>query len=311
MGYIPADTNSAAFSRKLADDTSIHINPHDVVVKGKVYPNTCIKSLIGALAAALPSTPTHQIKKPELLPLRTPLDKDATHLTQSFLWPAVEQFLQSGDCLVSETGTSNFGLCDVKFPSNIRFNTQIYYGSIGFAFAATLGVETARRELESSGKFGKGRTVLFTGDGSMALTIQEIGTMIKAGHKSIIFVINNQGYTIERLIWGAQQPYNDIVPTNYAHLLPLFHHPSPSTSYHKASTKEELTAILAKPELKDPQNLQLVELVIPKLDTSWRLATLLAWRSEEHKEYLTREKFVDTYGNWGLDGMKGGDMKWS
>ena len=39
----------------------------------------------------------------------------------------------------------------------------------------------------------------------MALTIQEIGTMIKADIAPIIFVINNEGYTVERLIWGAQQ----------------------------------------------------------------------------------------------------------
>ena len=39
----------------------------------------------------------------------------------------------------------------------------------------------------------------------MALTIQELGTMIKAGIAPIIFVINNEGYTVERLIWGAQQ----------------------------------------------------------------------------------------------------------
>jgi hypothetical protein len=29
--------------------------------------------------------------------------------------------------------------------------------------------------------------------------------MIKAGIAPIIFVINNEGYTVERLIWGAQQ----------------------------------------------------------------------------------------------------------
>jgi pyruvate decarboxylase len=208
---------------------------------------------------------------------------------------------------VGETGTSNFGLCDIKFPPQTRFVNQIYYGSIGFATAATLGVEVARQELAKA----KGRTVLITGDGSMALTIQELGTMIKANLPIVIFVINNQGYTIERLIWGAKQPYNDIAPTNYAHLLPLYHHPSPESSFHRATTKSELTEILAKQDLKAPKHLQLVELVIPKLDTSWRLGTQLAWRSEEHKEYLTKEGFVDTYGGWGLDGIAGGDIKWS
>lgn len=73
-------------------------------------------------------------------------------------------------------------------------------GSIGFAFAATLGAEVARVERKTPG-----RTILCTGDGSMALTIQEIGTMVKAGIKPVIFVINNAGYTVERLIWGARQ----------------------------------------------------------------------------------------------------------
>jgi pyruvate decarboxylase len=245
---------------------------------------------------------------PKLPPPRTPLDKDATHLTQSFLWPSIESFLRPGDCIVSETGTSNFGLCDIKFPPRVRFITQIYYGSIGFATAATLGVEVARSEFAGS---EGGRTVLMTGDGSMALTIQELGTMIKTKLKIIVFVINNEGYTIERLIWGAKQPYNDIVPTNYAHLLPLYHHPSPDTSFHRATTKAELTEILAKKEVQNPECLQLVELVVPKLDTSWRLGTQLAWRGEEHKKYLTDEGFVDTYGNWGLDGVAGGDVKWS
>ncbi|KAL6709251.1 hypothetical protein ACN47E_001658 [Coniothyrium glycines] len=310
LGYIPCDTNSAGFSRKVDDAKAIHINPFDVVVKGQTYPNTSIKSLITALTAALSAEPQHQIAKVQLAPPRIPLDEDAKHLTQSFLWPQMEAFLRSGDIIVGETGTTNWGLCDISFPANLQFISQIYYGSIGFATAATIGADVARREIEqATGR--EGRTILCTGDGSMALTIQEIGTLIKAQSKAIVFVINNAGYTIERLIWGARQPYNDIVPHNYSALLALYNHPNPSTSFHRATTKAELTAILAKPALQNPQNVQLVELVLDKLDTCWRLGTQLAWRSEEHKEYLTKEGFVDTYGGWGLEGKAGGDVKWS
>ncbi|KAI4937401.1 uncharacterized protein J4E92_002132 [Alternaria infectoria] len=284
LGYIPADTNSAGFSRPLDETNTIHINPHEVVVKGKSYPNTPIKALLEALTIALPSTPQHKIPKPQLPAPRTPLDAKSAHLTQSQLWPAIQSFIRPGDALVSETGTSNSGLCDIDFPADIRLVTQIYYGSIGFATAATLGVDIARRELD---KKGEGRTILMTGDGSMALTIQEIGTMIKA------------------------ESYNDIVPHNYSHLLPLYRHPDPESSFHRATTLSELSAILNKPQLQNPQNVQLVELVLDKMDTSWKLGTALAWRSEEHKEYLTREGFVDTYGGWGLDGKAGGSVKWS
>ncbi|KAH7082083.1 pyruvate decarboxylase-like protein [Paraphoma chrysanthemicola] len=311
LGYIPADTNAAGFSRKLSESTTIHINPHNVVVRGTLYPNTSIKSILAALTTALPSTPTHSIPKPILPAPRTPLDESATKLTQSFLWPSIEKFLRPGDAIVGETGTSNFGLCDITFPPHVRFITQIYYGSIGFATAATLGVEVARSELENAGNVDQGRTVLITGDGSMALTIQEIGTMIKARLNIVVFVINNAGYTIERLIWGAKQPYNDIVPTNYAHLLPLFHHPDAQNAYHRVTTKKELTEVLGKDGVQNPKGVVLVELVMEKLDTSWRLGTQLAWRSEEHKQYLTDEGFVDTYGGWGLEGVAGGDVKWS
>lgn len=312
LGYIPCDTNTAGFSRQLEEGKVIQINQFDVVVKGTSYPSIFMQPLLVALIESLPSPAQHSIAKPTLPPPRTPLDAASKELTQSQLWPMIQTFLKPGDVVVSETGTSNFGICDIPLPTDITVITQIYYGSIGFATAATLGADVARRELEAAqARRNNGRTVLFTGDGSMALTIQEVGTMIKAKCKAVLFVINNEGYTIERLIWGARQPYNDIVPHNYAHLLSLYHHPDPSSSFHRATTKEELAAILTKPQVQHPEHLQLVELVLHKLDTSWKLATTLAWRGEQHQEYLAREGFVDTYGGWGLEGKAGGNIKWS
>jgi len=42
------------------------------------------------------------------------------------------------------------------------------------------------------------------------MTVQEIGSYIRFGFKPIIFVINNNGYSIERAIHGEKQGYNDI-----------------------------------------------------------------------------------------------------
>ncbi|KAF2194959.1 pyruvate decarboxylase [Zopfia rhizophila CBS 207.26] len=307
MGYLPADTNSGGFSRKLPPEKVIEINPFDVLVKGQRYPNTFIKPLLEKLVKTLPSAPIHQISKPQLPSPRQPRDLDVKHITQSWLWPQFEKWLRPGDVLVGETGTTVFGLCDIKFPENTRFQNQIYYGSIGYATAATLGVEIARREVNGD----VGRTILITGDGSMAMTIQEVGTMIKAGIKPIIFVINNSGYTVERMIWGARQPYNDIVPTNYSYLLPLFKHPSPEKSFHYADSKPDLETILSDTKVSDPDSLQLVEIVLDARDTAWRLGAQLAWRGEHHKEYLDREGFVDAYGDWGLVNGSGGTVKWS
>jgi len=296
LGYIPADTNSGGFTRRLDDSKTIHINPHSVVVNSKTYANTSIKSFIAALTAALPTTKLQTVSMPQLPPPREVLDKDAKHITQSFLWPTVESFLRENDTIISETGTSNFGLYDVKFPAHTQFVTQIYYGSIGFATAATLGADVARRETKRGG-----RTLLFTGDGSFALTMQEVGTMIKAQSPAVLFILNNEGYTIERFIWGARQPYNDIVASDYAHLLPFYKHPKPQESFHRATTKEELVEVLGREQLQNPTCLQVVEIVVPKMDGAWMLGSVLARRSEDQKKYLTDSGFVDPYGNWSVD----------
>lgn len=111
---------------------------------------------------------------------------------------------------------------------------------------------------------------------------------------------------------NAEAAYNDIVPTYYQHLLPLFGHPDPEAAFHRVTTKAELDEVLRKPQLRNPPNLQLVELVVDKLDTSWRLGSQLAWRGQEARDYLEKEGFVDTYGNWGLDeGAGSGSVKWN
>jgi pyruvate decarboxylase len=47
------------------------------------------------------------------------------------------------------------------------------WGSIGFAFGACVGASLAAKES------GNRRTILFTGEGSFQLTVQEISTIIR------------------------------------------------------------------------------------------------------------------------------------
>ena len=70
---------------------------------------------------------------------------------------------------------------------------------------STLGAALAARDMQL------GRTILFIGDGSLQLTVQELSTMMRLRLKPIIFVLNNSGYTIERWLHGKVRKYNDIV----------------------------------------------------------------------------------------------------
>ncbi|KAL4922012.1 thiamine diphosphate-binding protein [Aspergillus aurantiobrunneus] len=119
---------------------------------------------------------------------------------------------------IGESGTAQFRFSDAQLASGVQYLTQVYFGSIGYSAPACLGAQIARNEA------GKGkRAILVVGDGSLQLTVQEIGTMVKMGLRNvIIIVINNSEYTIERAIHGPNQGYNDIASWDYQPLLSAF-----------------------------------------------------------------------------------------
>ena len=108
-------------------------------------------------------------------------DKDSTKITQSWIWKRLGKFVRANDILIAESGTAQFGLPDAQLPANVLYLTQLYYGSIGYATPACFGAAIAQKELGIDG-----RVILVVGDGSLQLTVQEVGTMIKCGLKNIL-----------------------------------------------------------------------------------------------------------------------------
>lgn len=70
------------------------------------------------------------------------------------------------DIIITETGTSSFGILDVPFPNGATAISQVLYGSIGYTVGATLGAAVAAKESQSK---MKRRTILFIGDGSLCV----------------------------------------------------------------------------------------------------------------------------------------------
>ena len=123
-------------------------------------------------------------KLPVFPPAPTPKDIDAKIITQSWFWTRIGQFAKPKDIIVAEAGTAQFGFMEAPFPAQINYITQIYYGSIGYSVGSCLGAALAQREMQL--KDCTGRTILVVGDGSLQLTAQEIGTMVKAKLKPIM-----------------------------------------------------------------------------------------------------------------------------
>ncbi|KAK3055544.1 hypothetical protein LTR09_003464 [Extremus antarcticus] len=285
LGNLPSDTNSGGFTRNILPN-SAYVNTHDVSIKGwKTSSKVPIKATIKSLTSLASKYTIPKVENPlHTLPER-PLedDRDSKQITQSWVWHRLAEFMQPHDVVYGETGTAAFGLPDAQFPPNTTWITQTYYGSIGYATPSAFGADLALADLATHKGTLRGRTLLVTGDGSMMLTVQEIGNMVKQNLPILIILINNAGYTIERVIHGARQSYNDIVPFNYKHMLPFFNMPEGEAEkcYHRAETKAELEEILAKDGVKKPQKVQVVEIVMDMLDVPWRLSSQIATRGPE------------------------------
>nr|OQO18749.1 hypothetical protein B0A51_12705 [Rachicladosporium sp. CCFEE 5018] len=285
FGLLPSDTNSGGFTRNIPRDRSIDLNPHTVNIKGdKIFSDTPLKAIIQSIIDKVDKSRLPSVKKLSLPERPLEDDHDATHITQSWIWHQLASFLEPHDVVLGETGTAAFGMPDATYPDSTQWHTQTYYGSIGYATPAAFGADVALAEMAAASSRPRGRTVLVTGDGSLMLTVQEIGNMVKQKASPVIFLINNAGYTIERVIHGAKQSYNDIVPFDYSKMLPFFNMPDEQAkaSFHRAETKKELEEILKLDRVKKPDGgPQIVEIIMDAMDVPWRLATQIATRGPE------------------------------
>ncbi len=69
------------------------------------------------------------------------------------------------------------------------------------------------------------------------------------------FLLNNNGYTIERLIHGWTAPYNDVPKWDYGALLQAFG-PDFKTKHYLVKTPDELDKLLADEEFNEAKYAQ-------------------------------------------------------
>ena len=207
VGTIMSDFNSGAFTAQLDPEKIIRISLHRVHVGKKLYASVEMHDMLAALKIALPSRAWSRIAPAAPDPVCGSGDDP---ITAAALYPRWERFLRPNDILMAETGTASMGMGFARMPAGATFYNQTLWGSIGWATPAAFGAAIA-----APGR----RTVLITGEGAHQFTVQEISQFARYGCKPVIFVLNNNGYLIERLL--CKEPsieYNDIAQWRYAEL---------------------------------------------------------------------------------------------
>ncbi|KAJ5661742.1 pyruvate decarboxylase-like protein [Penicillium maclennaniae] len=294
IGNIHSDLNVASCSWSFDLSKMVELRDEMIHVQGKAYPGLNSTSLLQAiircsvdpvpkkrrLSPALPLSNLALEMANERMPFiskaamsqepargdrlrkgvrmsHTMSYKEGTNtMRHDWLWPMLSDWLRPGDTIIAETG--------------VNFISQYVWASIGYSLGACQGAAAAVQDSSQPDR----RTILFIGDGSFQFTCQELSTIIRYKLAPIIFVICNKGYTVERLIHGWNEPYNDIQEWQYRKLLEAFGADRGSYQTHQIWTRAELTALLQDPSFSESQTLRFVELHMDRDDAPSNLTTL-------------------------------------
>jgi indolepyruvate decarboxylase len=253
VGVRFTDTATGFFSHRLRSEALINIRAFDVSVGTTHVPGVAGSEVLSALVNVVHVKP-RRILPPRLQPPTRLPSQFRQSLTQDRFWQRVQDFIQPGDVVLTDIGTSSAGTAGLRMPNGVAVIGQPLWAALGYALPALLGTLLAAP---------RRRQLLFIGDGAFQMTAQELSTILRRNLRPIIFLINNNGYTIERLILGSGSSYNDINQWRYADAASFFDTQDQAIAY-RVRTEDELEDALAA--VRDREALVLIELVMSRLD---------------------------------------------
>jgi TPP-dependent 2-oxoacid decarboxylase len=210
LGAWMTDIDLAGYTANLDPRRMIIANSEKVKISHHVYDHVPLKDFLNALhASVLKGTfrgskdahPSNSLHMPF-----TPVPE--AKLTTDRFWRKINHFITDGHILLTDTGSAAFDGLKLCLPSKADYISQSFYAAIGYAIPAAMGVKFA---------LPRCRPLVFVGDGAFQMTGQELSTIIRYGQNPIVFLLNNDGYQIERVIYDNL--YNNLQMWDYT-LLP-------------------------------------------------------------------------------------------
>lgn len=266
-GAMLSDFNTGSFSYSFQTKNLVEFHSDYTKIRNANYPNVRMKEILQKLVLSNDLKSAVANYKPEHLvtdPFKTKDQSADSKITQLWLWTRLSEFLKEGDIVVTETGTSSFGIIQTKYPKNTLGISQVLWGSIGYSVGAAFGAVMAAEELNPPR-----RVILFVGDGSLQLTAQEFSSMIRFGKKPYLFVLNNGGYTIEKLIHGEHAEYNQIQSWNHQLMLEMFG--AKKYENYKVSKVGELDKLFKDEKFGTNDTIRLIEVMLDEMDAPTNL----------------------------------------
>ncbi|KWW16540.1 thiamine pyrophosphate-binding protein [Peribacillus simplex] len=252
VGPVWSDTNTSKETAKLDRLKMVEIQPDSLKVGAASYMNVKAEDILDALKDI--GFRQEESVTAIAFPYDTMAGDSSAPLNAASYYPRIQQMLKEDDIVVTETGTFSYGMSQVRLPKGVTYIAQGGWQSIGYATPAAFGACIADKNR---------RVLLFTGDGSIQLTAQEISSMLENGCKPIIFILNNDGYTIEKFLNVKvdieKQKYNEIPAWNYTKLPEAF---GQEAFTARVETNRELDDAISNAQDLNGEKLCLIELIV-------------------------------------------------
>ena len=207
-GYLNADLNTGGFSA-FEKEIDIEIRKNETIIKGKVYKNVLLQDVILKLNEKITKT----LEKNDFKQIKKKINEKGKIKVDDIL-PLIETVLDEDDIFTMETGLFSLSGSFLNLKNEMEYISQTLWGSIGWATPALFGAMMADN---------KKCHIMFTGEGAHQLTIQEMANFFEYDLKPVIFVLNNNGYTVERVLSkDPNDKFNNITNWNYLKLIEGF-----------------------------------------------------------------------------------------
>lgn len=260
LGAFMSDINLGIYTAHLDVSKTINATSQRIAIKHHHYESILLGDFITGLTRSL-TTGKHALKPRKLhsagaakpMKMFTPVPDSACTVQRFF--ERMEHFLTDDSIVVCDIGDCLFGAADLTIHKKTEFICPAFYTSMGFAVPAAIGAQIGKRSL---------RPIVFVGDGAFQMTGMELATAARNGLNPVVFVLNNKGYTTERII--NEGPYNDIHEWAY-HLVPQILRKGWGCEVHTEGELEEALITATS----NRENFSLINVHLDKYDLSQAL----------------------------------------
>ena len=254
VGTVESDFTTGSFTHRYDSVLAVELAVDHARIGRAVYPGVRLEDSLQVLQQLVSNSQFADASTiAATAPASVPVGNLDELLTHDRFWARVQDWLPASTTVAAEIGTALYGVLGLRLPPESDLIGQPVWSSIGYTLPAVLGAALARPDR---------RPVLFIGDGSAQLTVQELGTFYARGIRPVVFVLNNDGYTVERLLQSPNADYQDIVQWNWTELPSALGGTDVYTA--KVRTVGELRAALEG--ASDPEQAWFIEVVLPRMD---------------------------------------------